>query len=297
MISGSWPIRRAFAPDRPKSYPTAMREIAILRAPWREPIEVLAACADRPHALALLSDGQGARGRWSYVMQGPARMLTVAADDPRDPFAAMKDLLGETAGGASDGPPFQGGLAGLLSYDLGARLEPAGHPGGPDWPDVACGLYLGLLAFDHDRHGVLAVGRGADAAEAEANAKAAIELLGLPQAPPPAAPLSPAFDDITAGADYEAAVAAVVERIAAGEIFQANIARRWGGRLRPGTRPVDLVRRLVTGSPAPFAAYFKLPGRAVVSNSPERFLAVSDDGGLIVETRPIKGTRPRGPAA
>ena len=184
MISGPWPIRRAFAPDRPKSYPTAMREIAILKAPWREPIEVLAACADRPHALALLSDGQGARGRWSYVMQGPARMLTVAADDPRDPFAVMKDLLGETAGGASDGPPFQGGLAGLLSYDLGARLEPAGHPGGPDWPDVVCGLYLGLLAFDHDRHEVLAVGRGADAAEAGANAQAALELLDLPEPPP-----------------------------------------------------------------------------------------------------------------
>ena len=274
-----------------------MRAIAILRAPWREPIEVLAAWADRSYALALLSDGQGARGRWSYVMQGPQSVLTIAPDDPGDPFQALQHLLGEAAAGAPDGPPFQGGLAGLLGYDLGARLEPAGHRGHADWPDVACGLYLSLLAFDHQQREVLAVGRGVDEDEARANAQAALDLFALPAPDAAPAPLSDGFEVITSGADYETAVAAVVERIAAGEIFQANIARRWGGKLRPGARPVDLVRRLLTGSPAPFAAYFRLPGRAVVSNSPERFVAVSNDGGLVVETRPIKGTRPRGRTA
>ena len=274
-----------------------MRAIAILKAPWREPIEVLAACADRPYALALMSDGRDARGRWSYVMQGPADVLTVAADDPRDPFQALKALLVEPAARAADGPPFQGGLAGLLDYDLGARLEPAGRRGGPDWPDVACGLYLGLLAFDHARGEVLAIGRGADEAAAKGHAQAALDLLALKAPAAAPAPLSDGFEAITAGADYEAAVAEVVARIAAGEIFQANIARRWGGRLRPGARPFDLTRRLLTGSPAPFTAYFRLPGKAVVSNSPERFVAVSDDGGLVVETRPIKGTRPRGDTA
>ena len=61
-----------------------------------------------------------------------------------------------------------------------------------------------------------------------------------------------------------------------------------------GARPFDLLERLWRTSPAPFAAYLRLPGRAVVSNSPERFVFVSNDGELAVETRPIKGTRPRG---
>ena len=92
-------------------------------------------------------------------------------------------------------------------------------------------------------------------------------------------------------------MAEVVRRIGEGEIFQANTARVWGGRLLPGVRPVDLVERLRGESPAPFGAYFRLPGRAVASNSPERFVRVSAGRGLTVESRPIKGTRPRGATA
>ena len=84
-------------------------------------------------------------------------------------------------------------------------------------------------------------------------------------------------------------------RIGAGEIFQANIARRWRGRLTQGKTPFDLLTRLIGESPAPFAAYLRLPGRAVVSNSPERFVEVRAGAGrFVVQTRPIKGTRPRG---
>jgi para-aminobenzoate synthetase component 1 len=102
---------------------------------------------------------------------------------------------------------------------------------------------------------------------------------------------------VSDGQAYEAAVAQVIERIVGGEIFQANIARAWTGRLAAGAHPFDLFARLRADSPAPFSAYLRLPGRALVSNSPERFLKVSarDGGGdLTIETRPIKGTRPRG---
>jgi para-aminobenzoate synthetase component 1 len=60
-------------------------------------------------------------------------------------------------------------------------------------------------------------------------------------------------------------------------------------------RPYDLMERLARSSPAPFAAYLRLDDRAVVSNSPERFVQVVPHGlGLQVRTQPIKGTRPRG---
>ena len=268
-----------------------MRAVAILHAPWREPLQVLDAWAERPFALALVSSG-GERGRWSYLARDPAASLELWPQDPREPFAAMAELLGPPAAAAEDGPPFQGGLAGLLTYELGARVEEAGHTRHPDWPLLSCGLYLGLLAFDHQERRVLAVGRGADRAEAERRASAALAWLGA--APRLRRPdvLTDGFTSLTPGPLYEASVASVTARIAAGEIFQANIARAWGGRLRPGVRPFDVLAELGQTSPAPFAAYFRLPGRALVSNSPERFLSVDAAAGI--ETRPIKGTRPRG---
>jgi para-aminobenzoate synthetase component 1 len=271
-----------------------MRSVAILETAWREPAEALNAWAEREFALGLLSSG-GRRGRWSYLMADPAATLAFRADDPRSPFQAMRDLLGPREAGDPDGPPFQGGLAGLLTYELGSRVEPVGHFGHPDWPLLACGLYLGLLAFDHQRRRVLAIGRGADDGEARSRAEAALELLrqAPARASAPGDALTAGFEVLTPGEAYEASVADIVERIAAGEIFQANIARAWGGRLAGGARPADLALRLVETSPAPFCAYFRLPGRAVVSNSPERFLSV--DEAANIETRPIKGTRPRGP--
>ena len=271
-----------------------MHCVAILRSDWQEPVEALAGVADEDFAFGLLSGGGGSRGRWSYVLGRPVEVLAMGASDAGDRFAAMRRLLGPETAGASAGPPFQGGLAGLLGYELGARLEPVGHPFHPAWPDLACGLYLEVLAFDHARREVMAVGRGSSPAAAEARAAAALERLSRARAPRPPGALAPAFEVLTPGEDYEAFVAAVVERIAAGEIFQANIARSWGGRLQPGVRPIDVAVRLDADSPAPFGAYLRLPGRAVVSNSPERFVSVAAEGGLKVETRPIKGTRPRG---
>ena len=272
-----------------------MRSVSILKSSWREPAEVLAALAEEDFALGLLSAGGGRRGRWSYVLARPAEVLVMGPGDRGDPFAAMSRMLGGAQARDPAGPPFQGGLAGLLGYELGARLEQVGHPGHPDWPDVACGLYLEALAFDHQTGEVFAVGRGDSEAAARRRAEAALEWLSAATpARPPEGPLAQSFDPITPGEDYETAVAAVVGRIAAGEIFQANISRGWGGRLVEGVRPIDLFQRLHVDSPAPFGAYLKLPGRAAVSNSPERFVSIVEQDGLIVEARPIKGTRPRG---
>ena len=89
---------------------------------------------------------------------------------------------------------------------------------------------------------------------------------------------------------YLDAVARVREYIFAGDIFQANLSQRFEAPL--GEPPWALYRRLRTRNAAPFAAYLDFPDAVVLSASPERFLRVDIDGH--VETRPIKGTRPRG---
>ncbi|HYT72376.1 MAG TPA: aminodeoxychorismate synthase component I [Gemmatimonadales bacterium] len=91
-------------------------------------------------------------------------------------------------------------------------------------------------------------------------------------------------------AGYLQAVARVIEYVYAGDIFQANLSQRLQAPLA-GT-PFELYGRLRQRNPAPFAAYLDFGDLVVASSSPERFLRIRD--GRRVETRPIKGTRPRG---
>ena len=265
-----------------------MRAATILERPWRPPESVLSAFADDPWTCAFLSGGTGERARWSYVLRSPNATLTIEADDAADPFAAMKGLLGPPRPGHPDGPPFQGGLAGLAAYELGDRIEPLNLARHRDWADLVLGRYPDLLAFDHHQRRVLAI--GADTAGADR----AAAWLDAPERLARRAPLVTQADPPTAAELYEVAVAEVIARIHDGEYFQANIARLWTGRLTAGATPFDLLARLAGQSAAPFAGYLRLPGRAVVSNSPERFVSVSAGHELNVETRPIKGTRPRG---
>jgi para-aminobenzoate synthetase component 1 len=264
----------------------------MLEAVWREPLVVASAYPGEAWAALLLSDGrEGAR--WSYFARQPIATRLIWPQTPGDAWAEATAMLGPATTVRLGGPPFQGGLIGLAAYELGARLEPtAPQARHPDWPDLALGLYPALLAFDHEQRRVLAVGRGGDAASAEARARVALGWLEAEPRPPSAD--SPAESLIPSAPPqaYERAVAEVVEAIASGEIFQANLAQAWTGRLKPGRGPFDLLARAAGGSPAPFQAYLMLEGRAVVSNSPERFLSASPSG--LALTQPIKGTRPRG---
>jgi para-aminobenzoate synthetase component 1 len=96
-----------------------------------------------------------------------------------------------------------------------------------------------------------------------------------------------AFFDETA---YAKAVSDVRGEIAEGSVYQANLTHRMS--LDCAASPIAVYRELRSASPAPFAAYLELPEVAILSSSPERFLRLGPEGD--VESRPIKGTRPRG---
>lgn len=269
-----------------------MRCVALLSAPWREPVWALQPFRDEAHACALLSGGGE---RWSYLLRAPETVLSLDAADPRDPFQVLAALIGPPQPVDPEGPPFQGGVIGLAAYELGDRVEALGLAlARTNWPDLTLARYRALLAFDHRQRQVIAVGRGETEAAARARARDALAWLVVPAAarPPLEGPLCPTLSAPDDEA-YERAVAQVVERIRSGEIFQANIARAWRGRLAAGADPFDLFTRLRGQSPAPFSAYWRLADRALVSNSPERFLRLSGQDASI-ETKPIKGTRPRG---
>lgn len=89
--------------------------------------------------------------------------------------------------------------------------------------------------------------------------------------------------------DYLKAIKKAIDYIFAGDIFQVNLSQRFESEI--AVTPFQLYKRLRSINPAPFAAFLNFEGVAVASSSPERFLMRS---GNVVETRPIKGTRPRG---
>jgi len=245
--------------------------------PWREPMEVARGLRDLDGLVVLLSDG-GPLGRWSWIGAEPDLTFVGRVADE----ALLEPLRN---------PAFATGVVGLLAYDAGARAA-TGERGG-EWPDLMLARYPAMLGFDHDTLEVRLIGRGEDAAAARAaQGRAEGWLAGAKPVEAGAAPAE-AFVPERSGEAYEAAVADVVARIAAGELFQANIARGWTGRLSPGAEPFDVLARLA-GRASAYGALWRLGERAIVSNSPELFLTLDPADGRI-ETRPIKGTRPRDP--
>lgn len=243
---------------------------------WRDPLAVAAGLAGQDGALCLLSDPDQPGSR-SFVATDPDAVRVLDRVD---------SLLFESLR--------QAGLArggvGLAAYDAGARPATGERPS--VWPDLILARYPAMLVFDHETMTVEAVGRGVDAPASAAACRQAVAWLA--EAVEPARPEPPSETlEAEAGADaYRGAVADVVERIAAGDLFQANIARGWTGRLNRDADPFDVFLRLAAGGGSAFAAFWRIGDRALVSNSPELFLTWSP-GDARVETRPIKGTRPR----
>ena len=83
----------------------------------------------------------------------------------------------------------------------------------------------------------------------------------------------------------------VLDAIARGDVYQANLSRSWRARMAPGATVPDLYRALRRANPAPFAALAQFSDFSLLSSSPERLLQLQDG---IASTRPIAGTRPRG---
>ncbi|CAG0996147.1 anthranilate synthase component I [Myxococcaceae bacterium] len=218
-----------------------------------------------------------------------------------DPLDLARELLApppDTLPPGIERLPFAGGAVACLGYGLAGSLEPVAFAPrrAEGLPDLVFYFVDRMLALDHASGAVIgiATGMGRDADAARRRAEQGLgELERSLSADPPAparagAGRNPAPE--TSAGVYAALVSAVKERIEAGDVYQACLTHRIE-RAVPED-PWSVYTRLRRISPAPFAAYLELPGLVLLSSSPERFLRV-DPGGR-VETRPIKGTRPRG---
>ncbi|MCP9885956.1 anthranilate synthase component I family protein [Synechococcus sp. ATX 2A4] len=253
--------------------------------PWRDPWEVALALATvgGTDGLAWLDGDGSALGRWGLLGVAPLEQVVCRGlpgePDAADPFAALARL--------QERP---GSWFGWLAYEAGAWVEPAAHWRSPDMALLWAGRYDPVLRFDlQERRLEL---EGVDPARLTAMAERLAAL--VPVAGTPADAAGVAAEDWhwhTDPATFARQVADLRHWIAAGDLFQANLTACCEASLAAPPDPLALYGRLRTSCPAPFAGLVVAGDEAVLSASPERFLQVSATGW--VETRPIKGTRPR----
>ena len=257
-------------------------------------------------------------GRYSFIGSDPFLVMTSRGnqvtlmwqDEPEteqgNPFDVLGRLLETYRLDSFPAPiPFWGGAVGYLSYDLCHFVErlPSTAIDDLQLPESYFAFYDTILAFDNLESKAYIVSTGfpelgesrrlkrakvrleqikgwlsssspsiqeADFRSAEGKAKAVLKSNFTPEG-------------------YMKAVDRVREYIAAGDVFQVNISQRFETDLT--VPPYELYRRLRQINPAPFASYLNFDEVTIIGASPERFLRVDGDW---VETRPMKGTRPRG---
>ena len=265
----------------------------------------------------------------TYILETlrPVRpdLAALAARGDADPFEVIRRVLPPQPAfpGQPDAPPFVGGAVGYLGHELAAEIEAVRFHGVDTLglPDVVLLLVDSVLAFDHARRRLVAVGLGfaGDEVTAHSRADAAAGALAeriacarrLPDRTRPAAearrpaPVEVSGASSADAAEYAKHVETAKERIAAGDVYQVCLTHRLEASFDGD--PWELYTRLRSINPAPFAAWLELPELCLVGSSPERFLRVGTERRVVgterrvvgterrvVETRPMKGTRPRG---
>jgi para-aminobenzoate synthetase component I len=254
-------------------------------------------------------------GRWSFMGSDPFLEMKSRGDTitltrngveeeiKGNPFDILGELLKQYPLESNvTGIPFTGGAVGYFSYDLGHFIEklPGNAVDDLNLPECYLCFYDATIAFDHKENKTYLVSTGFPEVNPEKRQRRAetrlVELRNLVAFAPPPAPAKAdeTGKKLTLKANfshegYLEAVAKAREYICAGDIFQVNLSQRL--EVDINTTPYNLYRRLRAINPAPFASYFNFDGVSIVGASPERFLKVRGDW---VETRPIKGTKPRG---
>jgi para-aminobenzoate synthetase component I len=254
-------------------------------------------------------------GRYSFMGSDPFLVVKSKGDDitlvregveekrQGNPFDVLGELLQTYRIDGNQSPvPFPGGAVGYFSYDLCHFIEKLPKKAVDDLnlPELYLGFYDSIVAFDHQENKTYIISTGFPEFDEEKRIRRAQTRLNelrnmIMLAPPPvdtketAAVKGKKLKANFSHEGYLEAVSKAREFICAGDIFQVNLSQRL--EVDINIEPYELFKRLRKINPAPFANYFGFGDVSIVGASPERYLKLRGDW---VETRPIKGTKPRG---
>ncbi|MCC5852087.1 MAG: aminodeoxychorismate synthase component I [Alkalimonas sp.] len=219
----------------------------------------------------VLTDAQGSH----HYQQHPLTVVKAALKCYFPTPAAKLDL------------PFQGGALGYFGYDLGRYSEqiPATASNDLPLPDMAIGIYLWALVLDKEKQQLWYLDYRGDAEQNWFKLNNRLSLYREESAP---FALTSDWQANMDKAGYQARFKQVHQHLLAGNCYQINLAQRFSACYQGSEW--QAYRKLRAANAAPFSAFMRLPEGCVLSISPERFLQLH---GRKVETKPIKGTKPR----
>ncbi|MES9852347.1 MAG: aminodeoxychorismate synthase component I [Candidatus Thiodiazotropha sp. L084R] len=280
-------------------------KIQTLDFPYRkDSAELFEAICHLPWA-AMLDSCQpySQQGRYDILSADPISVLVTHGEHTRitsngsnirlsteDPFQLLREVLGPLQEGI-EGLPFCGGAIGYFGYDLGRRLErmPTIAEDIEQLPEMAVGIYDWSLVVDHQQQRSWLVGQNPTRLEKFRRLMLGVgERSGKPKSTTPYRVLGEVCSNMT-HAEYLESIKRIKLYILDGDCYQVNLAQRFS--VAAEGDPWQAYKGLRQLNAAPFAAYLNTPQCKVMSSSPERFLELRDG---IVETKPIKGTAPRG---
>jgi para-aminobenzoate synthetase component I len=213
-----------------------------------------------------------------------------------NPFEILKELMGKFKTEDKNELPFLGGAVGYFAYNMGHHIEklPSTAVDDVEIPDSCFGFYDSIIAIDHQTKETYIVAAGINE-----KPETAIENLNRKLKSITALSLvnkeGEVCSEIQSNFTKEAylkAVQRIKDYIRSGDIYQANLTQRF--KCYTEEAPFSIYSRLRQLNPAPFACFMNFGEGHILSSSPERFLKIQDN---MIETRPIKGTRPRGKTA
>ena len=265
------------------------------------------------------AEGDLSLDRFSFVAADPIESFVVPGcadpDDAESIRKVLRQMKSRMAGFSCQTipglPPFQGGLAGMLSFDaglalLGVEYEKSNHS---ETPLVQFGIYDVVFAFDHKQGKVWAISQGVPshtpaerrsqsrerfekhvcAFEGRHNSSSGPLLVPTSQASSSRLYPLPGSDGVFSthsSSTYANMVQSGIDLVRAGDIFQVNLAQQFS--VAGSFNPLEIYKKARVCNPAPFAGYLDFGDAAIVSMSPERFLKVTRGS---VSMHPIKGTR------
>ena len=280
------------------------RVLATPRSAWVDPAVAFQALCRGSSPAFWLDSGVGATTGWSYLGVASRAVTASVADGTvtewpsgnTEPGTIFEFLRAEQAGGSpelvgSDAPvgAFRLGWVGWLGYELHAQTMVTGLARRSRHPDAALMFVDRALAFDHAAHTVTQLSLSPVAPlplrafrhsrrTGSEERRAQTEEWAYPEG------------------EYLSMIAACPGAIAAGDAYQLCLTTEAAIEAHPD--PVDTYLRLRELSPSHHGGFVRIGGVSLLSSSPEQFLTVTapevGDGGRIIESKPIKGTRRRG---
>lgn len=186
--------------------------------------------------------------------------------------------------------PFYGGAIGFISYDYARVLEKLPHIAKQDinLPYFVFGIYSWAIIIDHQRQQSFFVCCLADDLAVE-KYQWLMALLNTPPENTQHFKLTTPFTSNLTFEQYQHKLLKIANHIYEGESYQINFAQRFQAQFTGDTYLA--YQHLCQHNPAPFSAYMHTPYADILSCSPERFIQLNNKK---IETKPIKGTRPRG---